>query len=156
VSDEEEVAADAVPDGALQVMPGVSVPLHEIVLEAVRSQGAGGQNVNKTATAIHLRFDVGASSLPEACKARVLARRDQRLSREGIIVIKAQQHRSQDQNRSAALERLRDLLAEALHVPRSRRPTRIPRSVQKRRVDDKTRRGRTKALRREGPGPHQD
>jgi len=142
----------ATDDSVLRVMPGVSVPLAEIVLEAVRSQGAGGQNVNKTATAIHLRFDVRASSLPEACKARLLARRDQRLSRDGVIVIKAQQHRSQEMNRAAALERLVEFLARALHVPRTRRPTQIPRAVQQRRVDEKTRRGRTKALRRTRPG----
>jgi ribosome-associated protein len=140
----------APPDTVLQVMPGVAIPLHEIGLDAVRSQGAGGQNVNKTATAIHLRFDVRASSLSDECKARVLARRDQRLNREGVIVIKAQQHRSQEQNRAAALERLRELLVQALHVPRTRRPTRVPRAARQRRLDDKTRRGRTKALRSGG------
>lgn len=143
-------------EAVLQVMPGVTLPLHEIAFDAVRSQGAGGQKVNKTASAIHLRFDVPASSLPEECKARVLAYRDQRLSRDGVIVIKAQQHRSQEQNRAAALERLRELLARALHVARTRRPTRVPRAVQTRRVDDKTRRGRTKTLRQTRPGPHQD
>jgi ribosome-associated protein len=145
MSDDDAIVAAA--DAVLQVMPGVSVPLHEIGLDAVRSQGAGGQNVNKTATAIHLRFDVHASSLSDDCKARVLARRDQRLSREGVIVIKAQQHRSQEQTRGAALERLRELLVKALHVPRTRRPTRVPRAAKQRRLDEKTRRGRTKALR---------
>ena len=144
--------ARAPDDAVLDVVPGVCVPLHEIQMDAVRSQGAGGQNVNKTATAIHLRFDAPASSLPDECKARLLARRDQRLSREGVVVIKAQQHRSQEMNRAAALERLREFLAGALHVPRARRPTRVPRAAKQRRVDEKTRRGRTKALRRPRPG----
>jgi ribosome-associated protein len=152
MSIDENGGGETASDALLQVMPGVAIPLCEIAMDAVRSQGAGGQNVNKTATAIHLRFDVRASSLPETCKARLLARRDQRLSREGVIVIKAQQHRSQEMNRDAALERLCEFLVKALHVPRTRRPTKIPRSVQKRRIDDKTRRGRTKALRRTGPG----
>ena len=149
MGDDAKIPVD---DAVLQVMPGVAIPLCEIELDAVRSQGAGGQHVNKTATAIHLRFDVRASSLSDDCKTRVLARRDQRLNREGVIVIKAQQHRSQEQNRGAALERLRELLVAALHMPRTRRPTRVPRAAKQRRVDDKTRRGRTKALRGARPG----
>ena len=133
----------------LQVTPRLPLPLSQVRLEAVRSQGAGGQNVNKTATAIHLRFDVQASSLPEACKARLLARRDQRLTRDGVIVIKAQQFRSQEQNRAAALERLREMLAAASVAPRVRKATKVPRAARKQRVDDKTRRGRVKALRRD-------
>jgi ribosome-associated protein len=136
------------PTQVLRVTPRLAVPLCEIEMDAVRSQGAGGQNVNKTATAIHLRFDVRASSLPEDCKLRLLARRDQRLTREGAIVIKAQQHRSQEQNREAALERLRDLIEASTIVPRVRRPTRVSKAAKKRRVDEKTSRGRTKVLRK--------
>jgi ribosome-associated protein len=119
----------------------------EVVLEAVRAQGPGGQNVNKVANAVHLRFDVRASSLPEAIKARLLARRDQRLSGEGVIVIKAQQHRSLEQNRAEALARLQALVAAAATVPRPRRPTRPTLASQRRRVEAKLRRGQVKALR---------
>lgn len=136
------------PTEVLRVTASLAVPLCEIELDAVRSQGAGGQNVNKTATAIHLRFDVSASSLPEECKARLLARRDQRLTRDGVIVIKAQQHRSQEMNREAALERLREMLEASTVVPKTRRPTRVSKAAKARRVDEKTSRGKTKALRR--------
>lgn len=134
----------------LQVDKQIAVPLAQITLSAVRAQGSGGQNVNKTSTAIHLRFDVQASSLPEDCKARLLARRDQRLSTDGVIVIKAQQFRSQEQNRDAALQRLREMLAAAAVVPKTRRPTRLSKSAKRKRVDDKVLRGRVKQLRKPG------
>lgn len=142
----DESPSDAVE--VLQVQPGLSVPLAQIELSAVRAQGAGGQNVNKTSTAIHLRFDVRASSLPEACKAGLLARRDQRLSNEGVVVIKAQQFRSQEQNREAALERLRLMIEAAAKIPVPRRATRVSRSAKRKRVDEKVQRGRVKQLRK--------
>jgi len=132
----------------LSITPRLSIPLDEIEFSAVRSQGAGGQNVNKTSTAAHLRFDVHASSLPEECKQRLLARRDQRISSDGVIVIKAQASRSLEQNRNDALERLRDLIERAVAVPRTRKATKPTRASKLRRLDGKSKRGALKASRR--------
>ena len=123
------------------------IPTDEVELTAVRSQGPGGQNVNKVSSAIQLRFDVGASSLPPELKERVLALRDHRLTKGGVVVIKSQEHRSQDMNRMAALLRLHDLLELASLVQKPRKPTRPTRSSQVKRVESKVKRGQTKALR---------
>jgi ribosome-associated protein len=123
------------------------IPTDEVELTAVRSQGPGGQNVNKVSSAIQLRFDVGASSLPPELKERVLALRDHRLTKGGVVVIKSQEHRSQDMNRMAALLRLHDLLELASLVQKPRKPTRPTRSSQVKRVQSKVKRGQTKALR---------
>ena len=119
----------------------------EIVFEAIRAQGSGGQNVNKVSNAVHLRFDIRASSLPDALKTRLLARRDQRISGEGVIVIKAQQHRSLEKNRAEALARLNALVAAAATLPRVRRATRPTLASERRRIESKLRRGQVKALR---------
>ncbi|PYS97192.1 MAG: aminoacyl-tRNA hydrolase [Acidobacteria bacterium] len=125
------------------------IPLREgeVEIDAVRAQGAGGQNVNKVSNAAHLRFDIRASSLPDAIKARLLRMKDHRISADGVVVIKAQTHRSLEKNREDALARLRALIASAAAVPRPRRPTQATHGSKQRRVSGKIRRGRVKALR---------
>jgi len=120
---------------------------HEVQIIAIRAQGAGGQNVNKVSNAVHLRYDVRASSLPEAVKTRLLALRDQRINRDGVVVIKAQSQRSLEMNRQEAIERLRELIDSAAFVPKVRRPTRPTRASQHRRIEGKVLRGQVKALR---------
>jgi len=126
----------------------LQIPESEVEIEAVRAAGPGGQNVNKVSSAVHLRFDIPASSLPGAVKARLLGLRDQRITREGVVVIKARQHRSRDRNRVDALRRLHQLVRSVAEPPRPRRPTRPTRASKLRRIESKIRRGRIKALRR--------
>ena len=127
--------------------PLVLLREEEVEFIAIRAQGAGGQNVNKVSNAIHLRFDIGASSLPDEIKTRLQQLRDQRISVDGVVVIKAQAHRSLERNRIDSLTRLRELIARAAFVPVLRRPTKPTRNSQKLRVESKVRRGRVKLLR---------
>jgi ribosome-associated protein len=129
------------------IAPSFPIDKNEVTFTAIRSQGAGGQNVNKVSSAIHLRFDIRASSLPPEIQERLLALHDQRITRDGVVVMKAQAHRSQEKNREDALCRLQELVDSVAVLPRVRRPTRPTRGSQKRRLESKATRGLIKAAR---------
>ena len=131
----------------LKINGRLAIPEEEIELQAIRSQGAGGQNVNKVSSAIHLRFDIRASSLPEPIQAKLLALKDSRISSDGVVVIKAQQFRSQQKNKEAALARLQELIKSVTLQKKARKPTKPTKASREKRLQSKTLRGRTKLLR---------
>lgn len=125
----------------------ISLNDNDVDISAMRSQGAGGQNVNKVSSAIHLRFDILGSSLSDAQKQRLLDSKDSRITKEGVLIIKAQQFRTQERNKIDAFERLQSFIIKATHVNKTRKPTKPSRNAKRKRVDQKTQRGKTKALR---------
>jgi ribosome-associated protein len=131
----------------LKISNEVTIPISEIDVQAIRAQGSGGQNVNKVSTAVHLRFNIKASSLPDVYKERLLMLNDQRISEDGVVIIKAQLYRSQLKNREDALNRLRDLIKSVIVTPKKRQATKPTKGSQERRLESKIKRGRTKTLR---------
>jgi len=132
---------------ALQISPRLWIPYHEIQFIPIRARGPGGQHVNKVSSALQLRFDIRASSLPDALKSRLLKRNDSRLAKDGCLLIRAERFRSQEQNKADALERLAQIILESSRTPRPRKPTRPSRAAKQRRLEGKTRRGKLKATR---------